>query len=134
MADYYCVSRTNYFKVKKINDFKKELEDLAFCEGGLQIWDGKDGRVGLGAYGSITTYYDEEADDMHEIFPILQDHLADGEVVILVESGYEKLRYITGFAWVVTKDDVKFIDVLHEAVKEALLLTGKTADELLPQY
>ena len=133
MADYYCKSRTNYFKVKKINDFKVELGKYSAGEGGIDIWEEK-GLVGLGSYGSMTTLYDPDTDEWIEIFEILQDHIEDGEAVILVESGNEKLRYVTGYAWVITKDDIKFIDVIDQAVQEAQRLVDKTADELLPQY
>jgi len=135
MADYYCVSRTNYFKVKKINDFKTALSDKSFCEDPLSIWE-NEGRVALGAYGSITAYYDEDSGDMLEIFPILQEHLDYGEVIILQESGYEKLRYITGFAWIITKDEVRFIDVLDEAIKAAqgMVEDPLPTEFLVPQY
>ena len=133
MADYYCKSRTNYFKVKKVNDFKAELGRYSAGEGGIDIWEEK-GLIGLGSYGSMTTLYDPDTDDWTEIFGILQDHMEDGEAVILVESGNEKLRYVTGYAWVITKDDVKFIDVIDQAIQEAQQLVDKTADELLPQY
>ena len=134
MADYQCSSRTNYFKVKKLNDFKAALKNKAFCEDSISIWE-KEGMVALGAYGSITTYYDEETDDMKEIFSILQEHMEDDQVIIMQESGYEKLRYVTGFAWVITKDTIEFIDVLDVAIKRAeRLADGVETNNLLPHY
>lgn len=133
MANYYCKSRTNYFKVKKVNDFKAELGKYSAGESGIFIWEEK-GLIGLGSYGSMTTLYDPDTDDWIEIFGILQDHIEDGEAVILVESGNEKLRYVTGLAWVITKDDIKLIDVVDQAIQEAQRLTDKTKAELLPEY
>lgn len=134
MANYCCSSRTNYFKVKKLNDFKAALNDKSFCEDPLSIWE-KEGMVALGAYGSITTYYDEETDDMKEIFSILQEHMEDDQIIIMQESGYEKLRYVTGFAWVITKDSIDFIDVLDVAIKRAeRIKDGVETNDLLPHY
>lgn len=133
MANYCCSSRTNYFKVKKFNDFKADLSQYSAGEGGLDIWE-ENGLVALGGYGSIITLYDEEQDDWIEIFEILQRHIEDGEAVIIAEAGNEKLRYVTTFAWLVTKDDVRFVDAVNEVVKDAMRITGKSASDLLPQY
>jgi hypothetical protein len=120
--------------VKKLNDFKAALSDKAFCEDPLSIWE-QEGMVAIGAYGSITTYYDNETDDMKEIFSILQEHMEDDQVIIMQESGYEKLRYVTGFAWVITKDTIDFIDVLDVAIKRAeRIRDGYQANDLVPHY
>jgi len=134
MADYYCKSRTNYFKVKKINDFKAELNKYSTGEGGMHIWEEKEGLVALGSYGSLVTLYDEDADDWIEIFEILQKHMEDGEAVIIAEAGSEKLRYLTTFAWLVTQDDVRFVDAVNEVITDAMQITGKDASDLLPEY
>jgi hypothetical protein len=133
MANYYCWTRTNYFKVKKLNDFRAKLGSYSGGEGGIDIWE-ENGLVALGAYGSMITLYDEDKDDWIEIFEVLQDHIEDDEVVIIAEAGHEKLRYVTTFAWLVTKDDVRFVDAVNEVVKDAMRITGKSASDLLPQY
>jgi len=93
MANYYESARSNYFKVKDAEAFKKAMEpysletahekDDLFCllgdEGGFSWWNSDD---------------DTDADPVELIAP----HLADNEVCILMAAGAEKLRYISGYA------------------------------------
>jgi hypothetical protein len=105
MANYYGSARSNYFKVKDLEAFKRALSDVA-----VGIWDGD---VGTPTEGLIAVFsqdadgagwpsfrYDEASDDYVDIdlVNLIAPHLEDGWVCILQEAGAEKLRYLIGHA------------------------------------
>ena len=57
MANYYCVMRTNYFRVKDEEKFLELMENVCSGEDELQIWSETDAegakRFGFGVYDSI---------------------------------------------------------------------------------
>ena len=57
MANYYCVMRTNYFRVKDEEKFLELMESVCSGEDDLQIWSETDAegakRFGFGAYDNI---------------------------------------------------------------------------------
>lgn len=98
MANYYESARTNYFAVKDVEEFKKEISPL-----GLEVVENKDGKLALLSdleEGFPYSYYDEEIEDSVEVSwnEIFKQHLQDEEVAILMGAGAEKLRYISGWA------------------------------------
>jgi hypothetical protein len=114
MANYMCYSRTNSFKVTDSDKFKELIGRIA-CEDDVKVWPGLDGTFSLGAYGNITSYYDEDKDRYFDIFDELQKLLPDGEAAIFFEVGYEKLRYLVGQVSVVTNKAVRFSNIEQEA-------------------
>lgn len=98
MANYYAVSRTNYFRVKDENAFRDWV-----AEAGFQIWIGdgqNEGMLALGPNefsddGCLDLPYDDEPRDLVDE---LSQHLTDDTVCVLMESGHEKMRYVTGNA------------------------------------
>lgn len=64
-------------------------------------------------------------DGMDSFYEELQKILPDDEAMILVESGHEKLRYVTGFATIVTNKEIRFLNVSDIAVKTAGEMLGK---------
>jgi hypothetical protein len=106
MADWYGTARSNYFRVKDEAAFRKDAEslyldvmtsrsdnDLLFMvtpnavndKGGWPIWS--------------PDKSDEDENPLEvDIVGTLAKHLVDGEIVVLMECGAEKLRYITGHA------------------------------------
>jgi hypothetical protein len=107
MANYNAYSRTNYFKVTDVEKLKMLL---AQTSGDVEVWE-EDGKVAFGAYDKLTSYYDEKNDVDMEIFPELQQLLPEGEVVVIQEVGHEKLRYLVGEAYIITKDTVEVINL-----------------------
>lgn len=98
MANYYEYARTNYFRVKDKEAFDAFINKIGGCE----IADGEDGRIAVlftdecvpsNRYDDATKEF-VEFDFMDE----LSTHLADGSVAILTAAGFEKLRYISGYA------------------------------------
>lgn len=142
MANYYGIGRTNYFAVKDAELFKDEMANYpvevvtregedgttlyglldANADGGGWEWsyvaelEGEDGEV-------IET--DLEI-DWAEVFA---RHLVDGWVAILMETGAEKYRYVSGYALAVnskgesheinlSRDIWKLAETLGENVTE----------------
>lgn len=63
-------------------------------------------------------------DNMTSFYKELQTILPDDDAMILLESGYEKLRYVTGFATIVTNKKITFLDLSDLAVKTAGKMLG----------
>lgn len=101
MADYIAQARSNYFKVKNEEQFRK------FCERyGVEIIqslpEGKDGsqQFGFLLYESLPTGRTDDGDEWIETDFIreLSEQLAEGEVAVVMEIGFEKMRYLNGYA------------------------------------
>lgn len=96
MANYYACARSNYFQVKDLEAFKKEIETPS-----IEIHEeGEKGICILFYEGIISDYYDENGEDYIEInwADIFKRHLKEFQVAVFMESGAEKLRYIVGYA------------------------------------
>lgn len=96
MSNWYGGSRTNYVKVKDLEGLQQALEPFD-----LEIVQDDQDRVALlsnSEYGEWPSYGiddDETELDVHEhILPYLED----GQVLIIMEAGAEKPRYISGWA------------------------------------
>lgn len=152
MANYNSYYRTNYFKVSDPVSFKEEFRRVSAED--VELWDEGNGVFGFGGFGSIdglimpnTVYgtwrspcsgeiygmtnevidyedYDYDDLDYDAFLKMLQDHLVEGDAVILTEVGYEKLRYLTGQATVVTKDKISFMNLTDLAFEKAKEMLG----------
>lgn len=97
MADYIAQSRSNYFKVKDIVEFKLWLESIS---SDLEFISNERG-VGFLIYSPIPSItWDEKSQEYIEFdfHKALAKHLQVGEVAITMEVGYEKIRYLIGVA------------------------------------
>lgn len=105
MANWIGASRTNYFHCD-LPALEKAIEPFD-----LSIEDGEDGTVMLssedadtGAWPSFGQLDVEEADEGYpdeiefSFETIVMPHVAEGEVVIAMSVGAEKLRYASGYA------------------------------------
>lgn len=97
MANYINYWRSNRFQVKDVDTFLKDIEGVE-CE----VTNNGDSIV-LSCSDSGTNwlyYYDEESEDY--IYPvwseIAENNLIEGEVLVFMEIGFEKLRYFVGHA------------------------------------
>lgn len=107
MANYTATARSNYFRIVDRAAFDEWLETVAYQE--LTVLETEDPLVvGLNATNGDCSGFAMEYEDLDEqpqsLLAGLAQHLAEGEVAVLVESGSEKCRYVTGYAVAVTRD------------------------------
>lgn len=130
MANYCCAVRTNYFRVKDEEKFKELMSRAYAHEDQISVWEklAGDGTklFGFGCYsgiGGVRNAMCDEDDDADEtaydeFIDGLQMCVASGDAIIIMESGNEKLRYITGLATVITENDCQYLDIVNLAVKK----------------
>ena len=103
MANFYAHARSNYFEVKDMDAFEKEmatLPDITVINQGDLVGV----MVDNGDSGCFPSWrYDENGDvemedEEIDIVEIVAGHLAEGAVAIFMEVGAEKMRYISGWA------------------------------------
>lgn len=108
MANYYGVARSNYFLVKDpeafVNEMSKYPVEVIAKEVDGVVLHGfldKDDNGG----GDIWTYYpdtdpDEDLPDYQDVdwADVFKRHLADDWVAVLMGTGAEKHRFLSGFA------------------------------------
>ena len=112
MANYVAVCRSNFFKVKDIDAFCEAMVP-ALAGSDLELWV-ENGRVAFGGYCSLPFVIpDAETGDSVEfdLEGTIQRHLAFAEEAILVEVGYEKLRYVGGVQIRITAEDVERVEI-----------------------
>lgn len=119
MANYNCVIRTNYFHVKDENTFEEFLKKVSgddfhiFREGDM---------FGFGCYGSIygiSENNEDDEDDYDAFLEGLQKQIVDDEAIIITEAGYEKLRYVSGYATVITSQKISTINLEDKSIELA---------------
>lgn len=104
MANWYGTSRSNYFKVKDEAQFKRwvgSVPDLLLLES-----DGAFGIAVESGEGWPSVSWDDDTGEELEVdlMQVLPEHLAQGEVAVLIQAGAEKLRYVTGHAIAIAWD------------------------------
>lgn len=134
MANYNCTIRTNYFRVKDEDAFRVLMARVYGEEGGVMLFEQKDKSgnplFGFGSYGGIAgvknamcdedddvdeTAYDEFIDELKKL-------VAEDDAIIILESGHENLRYITGQAHIITSTEERFLDITKIAAQQAALM------------
>ena len=123
MANYMATSRTNYFRVTDEDRYQELLENLV-SEDNIEDFTERKGNViyhGFGTYGTIDYCKDEDEDeyDFDYFLAELQKILPQNEAFIYMESGSEKLRYVVGYAIVVTRDSIEPMSIDRWATKQA---------------
>ena len=122
MANYECVSRTNYFHVKDAELFRTFMDTVIADD--LHLWEEKDNNsntvFAFGCEGTIYGIPDENGDSSLDLFfEELQKYIADNDAAILTEAGHEKLRYVTGYATIVTQTDMQTIGIEPFSLEKA---------------
>lgn len=122
MANYYCSSRTNYFRVKDVAAFKawagkRGVEVYAKADRADCFCVLPGGSTDSGGFPS----WDEDKEDDFDFIEELARHLDEKSVAVIVEAGAEKLRYITAFAVAITatgkRVEVSLADIYGLAAK-----------------
>ena len=111
MANWYGSARSNYFKVKDLDAFKKAMEPWP-----IRVHEGGAGDVCLlseeqdsGGWPSYRSHDDEfdaplvedasyDTDIEFDALSLIAPHLETGQVCVMMECGAEKLRYLSGIA------------------------------------
>ena len=134
MANYNCTIRTNYFHVKDEEAFRALMSCVYGSESPVEVFESTDQHgcpvFGFGSYGAIAGVKNamcDEDDDVDEsaydeFIDELKKLIADDDAIIILEAGHEKLRYITGQAHIITKDEERFIDINKLAAYTASLM------------
>lgn len=129
MANYYTKCRSNFFAVTNIQIFKDICsrlftESLNDCYETITDEEGE--KVCFAFEGPFSYKHnpgDEKfANDSYEVFSDLQKILPDGECIIFTQIGWEKLRCITANSIIVTKDDIKYMDLSEIAINNARMM------------
>ncbi len=137
MANYYCTTRSNYFHVNDEEGFRKMMKSVEGTEDSIHLWEEKDKAgdavFGFGTYGGLLGYLpngeassDDEMNASYDSFmQQLQKYIVDDEAVIIMETGAEKLRYVNGFAQIITSEEIGWIDLKDAAVEKARKMLSK---------
>jgi predicted secreted hydrolase len=97
--NYTGIGRTNYVRLKDEDAFMKAIEPYP-----VSVIRDEQGRVGLrdesedGAGFSWLRWDDDEDYSDTDPVDLIAPHLADGEVMLIMESGNEGYRYVIGYA------------------------------------
>ena len=104
-------------------NWAKEIDDL-------DVLHAKDGVVAITGqfYGGWPHVRGDECEDF-DLVEELAQHLADGEIAVLVEAGAEKLRYITGDAIAVNSKGEKVAFSLRHIYELAEQAFGQRPSE-----
>ncbi|MBM6886531.1 hypothetical protein [Pseudoflavonifractor phocaeensis] len=131
MSNYICTVRSNYFHVKDPASFRDFMSRVYGSEDRISLWQEQDeeGRLvfGFGSYGAIAGLKNAGADDddlldetaYDEFIRGLQEHVAENDAVILMETGHEKLCYVTGAATILTSSGQEYLSLAELAAKRA---------------
>ncbi|MCK4351804.1 hypothetical protein KAW65_00160 [candidate division WOR-3 bacterium] len=107
MVEYMACMRSNSFKVKNIEAFKKAIEDEKILMNDIEVIE-EGGEVILAGYSFIPFNCgpDEGYEDF-EFAKFIQEHLVRGEKAVIMEIGHEKLCYLNAFQYVITPEKIE---------------------------
>ena len=116
-----------------LDAFMNLMDQVVGSEGEVELWKETDQNgdpiFAFGCYGGIAGIRDdldnEFDDDSYDRFIAkLQECLADKDAVIIMESGHEKLRYVTGSALIITVSDTIYLDLETLALEATKIMLG----------
>jgi len=161
MADYISYARTNYFKVKDPEAFKDAAGhfgiDIITHTPEKEFDEDPEPEILYGLiYDSAHNEYiyldeDVSSEDILKLFgqkvdpktsdsievsftDFMKHHLADGEVAVYMEIGYEKMRYLVGVAIAVHSDGRAIYSNLSDIYEEAQKQFGLDEEPSLAEY
>ncbi len=146
MANYYCAVRSNYFHVKDSELFRQFMVRVYGVNGTVELWEEKDANgqtmFAFGSYGGIgglrnaaeDTSEDADESAYDEFICGLQQNVQTDDAVIILESGHEKLRYLTGSAEIITRSGYDRLDISELARRHAGFMLDNPAWQTKLQY
>lgn len=98
MANYVAMTRSNYFQVKDRGAFEGFCEqfELELISSGDKL-----GFLVASECGEMPIDQWDKTQEMYvevDFLGLLAEHLADGQVAVVMEIGWENIRYLTGKA------------------------------------
>lgn len=103
MANYNSFMVTEKtFHVSDVEAFRKAFEPLLT---NARIHEEKDGTIWIGGYGAGMVVYDQDDNEV-EIAEIIRKHIKAGDHAVIKVVGHEKLRYVSGVTYVISKKKV----------------------------
>jgi hypothetical protein len=131
MANYCAFTRTNYFAVTDEYKFREHIRACQASDDEIQVYEASNGsgKFAFGCYGSLSGFLDDDCDepDLDTFYDALQDVLSDGDAIIITELGYENLRYLIGVCTVITKSEIRFLNLSDHAVSLARTMLNDSA-------
>ena len=148
MANYYGNTRTNYFRVIDEVKFESIVDSICACEDTVEYWtQEKNGETyyAFGVNDSIAGICEcpacnscegcenkdlegngecqscecESEYSYSKMVNELQKVLHPEDAIIIVEAGYEKLRYVGGNTTIITSTGVEYKDIWNDAINKA---------------
>lgn len=107
MANYYAYARSNYFRVRDLDAFTEATDGLDLTVITREV--SGTALVGLlctadGGWPSYRRNPDTGDDEDFDLPDFIAPHLAERAVAVFLEVGWEKLRYLTGWAVAINHD------------------------------
>lgn len=149
MANYYGMTRSNYFHVTDAERLKAIISATHCDEDHLEVWSKTDEQgnemYAFGGYSSIiglpasfTNEQEEEDEDFDVMYDALVDELqkilVDGDAIIITEIGNEKLRYFNAYAYIITKHDCEFVELRNHSIETACRMLGNPKWDTRMEY
>ena len=125
MANYYGITRTNYFSVTDPIRLKDIIAKVVGAEDTVQLFDDEVAgapKFGFGCFSTISGYPTDDEEDEYDYDAFvhdLQDVLVPGDAIVITEVGNEKLRYLYAVSQIITKDGIETVD-LYDATRDKL--------------
>lgn len=135
MADMYGAVRSSYFEVKDAAAFEKWFNENCYFGSEVTLWPDRDGETNVYAFGGYEQYpsaypripaEDEDAPDFDEntgydvgeweldaFAKAFHEHLAEGQNLVVVAAGNEKLRYVSAQRLTVHSDGTGTFDEFY---------------------
>jgi hypothetical protein len=144
MANSIGATRTNYFRVIDEERFNEIIDSVVASEDVVESWSKTENGETYFAFGTIDDivgfeecsyeycfnherteefdesqcegYYDYNYDAFLEA---LQKVVHPDDAIIIVSSGYEKLRHVYSYATIITQNEVKHTNIWDNAINNA---------------
>lgn len=151
MSMYQCATRTNYFQVNDEEKFRKLMGHVVSAEDKVELFEKERDGVryfAFGCYSSIEGVdraeycracelgYDPDDDEFDDddytenrdnvFIAKLQNLVAEDDAIIIIETGHEKLCYVTGIAEIITRGGYQYVDLSNAAVEVAEMMLGNS--------
>ena len=144
MANYISFTRSNYFRVADPEAFKKIINCIITDEDGLELWERTENGMtyyAFGAYSSICGLRHEAEDtdndgefEAEAVYEVLSKVVAPDDAIIITEIGYEKLRYLTAYAVVITREKTELVELREASIDAACSLLGNPNFDTRMEY